>query len=215
METVFFLLVSTFEWFALIVLAFTIFKLEVGWYKGQIIFSAFLLGLLSYLLFEVFDLKGFASLLQPPIVFLFFWQMFRIPVFYAGLMTSNGYLAYVVINAIIFSIYDFLGANLQPGNWIMYSAQILSGAVALFLGWLIVRLRIGFSFVPYGDRANVRLTGINLRLLLFTFIGYAVASASSYLVFLQDFTFLFLIVTATALGIFQYLIFKKEYTDDD
>jgi len=131
------------------------------------------------------------------------------------LMTSNGYLAYVVINAIIFSIYDFLGANLQPGNWIMYSAQILSGAVALFLGWLIVRLRIGFSFVPYGERANVKLTGINLKLLLFTFIGYGAAAASSYLVFLQKYTFLFLIVTATALGIFQYLIFKKEYTDDD
>lgn len=215
MDIIVFLLVSAFEWFSLIFLAFTIFKLEVGWYKGQIIFSSFLLALLSYLLFEVFDLTGFASLLQPPIVFLFFWQMFRIPVFYAGLMTSNGYLAYVVINAIIFNIYELLGASLQPGNWIVYSAQLLSGIVALLLSWLIVRLRVGFSFVPYGDRANVRLTGINLRLLLFTFIGYAVASASSYLVFLQDFTFLFLIVTATALGIFQYLIFKKEYTDDD
>jgi len=215
MNTVVFLLVSAFEWFSLIFLAFTIFKLEVGWYKGQIIFSAFLLSLLSYLLFEVLDLTGFASLLQPPIVFLFFWQMFRIPVFYAGLMTSNGYLAYVVINAIIFSIYDVLGANLQPGNWIMYSAQILSGILALLIGWLIVKFRIGFSFVPYGERANVKLTGINLKLLLFTFIGYAAVAASSYWVFLQNVTFLFLIVTATALGIFQYLIFRKEYSDDD
>lgn len=215
MNVLLFLVFSTLEWFSLIILSFTLFKFEVRWYRGQIIFSSFLLSLLSYILFEVLDLTAIASLLQPPIVFLFFWQIFRVALFYAGLMAINGYLAYVVVNALIFTIFRLFDIMLVPGTSHMYEAQSISACIALVIAWLVQKYRIGFTFVPHGDRANVKLVGINLRLFLFTIIGYLVISSLNYLYFLGDYTFLFLLVALIALALLQYWVFRREYSDDN
>jgi hypothetical protein len=190
------------------------FKIEIRWYRGQIIFSAFLLSLLSYILFIVLNLAVHASFLQPPIVFLFFWLVFRIPVFYAGLMTTNGYLAYAAISAIVFNGFQFIVTPMLPGTSIMYFAQVISACVAFGLAWLIHKYRVGFTFVPHGERATVRLKGINLKLLLFTIVGYAAISSSNYLYFLGNYTLYFLLLTLISLCILQYWIFRKEYSDD-
>lgn len=214
MNVVIFLLISTLEWFSLILLSFTLFKFEIRWYRGQIIFSAFLLSLLSYILFEVLKLSELATFLQPPIVFLFFWQIFRVAVFYAGLMAINGYLGYLLINMVVYSIYRLFGNMLLPGTAPMYTAQTISAFAALFIAWLIHKYRVGFTFVPHGERANVKLTGINFRLFLFTIIGYMAISGFNYL-YLGDYTVVLVLLITGTLGILQYWVFRKEYSDDD
>ncbi|TMV49478.1 hypothetical protein FE783_13295 [Paenibacillus mesophilus] len=214
MNVLLFLFFSSLEWFSLIILSFALFKFEIRWYRGQIVLSAFLLSLLSYILFEVLNLTAIASLLQPPIVFLFFWQIFRVALFYAGLMAINGYLGYVVVNALVFNVFRIFDIMLVPGTQHMYEAQAISAFIALVLSWLVHKYRIGFTFVPHGDRANVKLSGINLRLLLFTIVGYIVISSVNYLYFLGDYTFLFLLVAMVALALLQYWVFRREYSDD-
>lgn len=214
MDVFLFLLVSTLEWFSLIVLSFTLFKFNVRWYKGQIIFSSFLLSLLSYILFEVLHFSKVATLFQPPIVFLFYWQIFRIAVFYAGLMVVNGYLGYLVINMVVFTLYRIFGVILLPGTPPMYLAQTISALAALLIAWLIHKYRVGFTFVPHGEHANVKFKGINLRLLLFTIIGYVATSAFNFL-YLGNYTLVWIIITTVTFGLLQYWVFRKEYNDDD
>lgn len=215
MNVVIFLLVSTLEWFALIFLSFTMFKIEIRGYRGQIVFTSFLLSLLSYILIVTLDLVTFGTFLQPPVVFMFYWQMFRIPAFYAGLIMTNGYLAYILVTTLVYNVVQLFGIVLIPDTLWNFFAQALTAVIALIIAWVIYRFRLGYTFVPYGEHASIRLTRINLRLLLFTLIGYAVMTSFNFLYYLGIYKQYVLILVILSLGALQYWVFRKEYSDDD
>ncbi|PYI51558.1 hypothetical protein [Paenibacillus flagellatus] len=214
MEVLSFVLVSMLEWFALILLTFTMFKLDIRDYVGQIVFSSFLLALVSYVLIVTLDLLVFATFLQPPIVFIFYWQMFRIPVFYAGLIMTNGYLAYILLTTIVYNTVQLFGLILKPDTLSNFSAQALTAFVAMLAAWLIHKFRVGYTFVPYGDRANVRLNKINMRLLLFTVVGYVVMTSFNFLYFLGNYKQLVLVPVILSLGVLQYWVLKREISNE-
>lgn len=215
MNVLLFLLVSMLEWLALIFLSFTMFKIEIRGYRGQIAFTAFLLSLLSYILIVTLDLVTFATFLQPPVVFMFYWQMFRIPSFYAGLIMTNGYLAYILVVTLVYAAVQMFGIVIAPDTLWNFFAQALTAVIALIISWGIYRFRLGYTFVPYGEHANVKLTKTNLYLLLFTLIGYAVMTSYNFLYFLGIYKKYIVIPIILSLGALQYWVFRKEYSDDD
>lgn len=215
MDVLLFLFFSALEWYALIILSFTLFKFEIRWYRGQILLSSFLLSLFSYIWYEVLDLTAWGTIIQPPIVFIFFWQIFRIAPFYAGLMVINGYLGYCVISLFIYTIYRLMGATIFPGTPLNYTAQFASALLSLLISWLIFKYRLGVTFVPHGERATVKLKGINLRLFLFTLVGYAAVSGTTYLYLFGNYNLLVIVLISGAFGLLQYSVFRKEYSDDD
>lgn len=209
MDVIIFLFFSMLEWFALILLTFALFRLEIRDQIGQLIFASFLLSLFSFMLFIVFELTLFATLIQPIVVFLFFWLLFKIPVFYAGLIVVNGYLAYLLVMSVVYLAIDFLGVKTYPGTPISYFIQFIAGVIVYVLAWILVHFRLGYSF--FHTRKSGNISGINRKLLQLTLLGY-IALASYNILYYGAHKPLFVLVSmAVAFTLLQYWTLKKEH----
>ncbi|AGA57485.1 Putative uncharacterized protein [Thermobacillus xylanilyticus] len=212
-DVLLFLFFSSLEWLALMVLTFAIFKFQLPGYWGRLLLSSFMLSLLSYMVLIELKLGVVASLIQVPIIFICFWQFFRIPVFYAGLMVVNGYVSYILIQAIIISVFQLTGIVIAPNVPEGFIVQILTSCIAFLLAWLLIRTNWGFTFVPDTDRVKVKWTKLNVRLLVMSIAGYAVLATCSYLFFSGYTPVLVLILGTVVFGFLQYLVFKREYNE--
>ncbi|TNJ63241.1 hypothetical protein FE784_26630 [Paenibacillus hemerocallicola] len=210
MNVLIFLIISMWEWFALIMLAFALYRFEIRYYVGQLVFSSFLLALFSYMVFNVFDLKIFATLIQPIVVFLFFWLLFKIPIFYAGLVVVNGYLAYCLVTSVIFYFIKQFGFVSIPSTPTSFATQSIAGLIVLFLARAVVKYRLGFSFVQHGHEIK-NISGTNLKLLILTIIGYIALSSFNILYYGANKTLIVLISMIVAFGLMQYWTLKKEH----
>jgi hypothetical protein len=197
------------EWFALILLTFALFRLEIRDHIGQLLFASFLLSLFSFMLFIVFDLTLFATLIQPIVVFLFFWLLFKIPVFYVGLIVVNGYLAYLLVTSVIYLVIDILEVKTYPGTPIAYLIQFIVGILVFILTWIIHKLRLGYSFVQYGKITSS--TGITRKLLQLTILGYIALASYNILYYGAHKPLLVLVSMVIAFALLQYWTLKKEH----
>lgn len=210
-EVFLFLFFSALEWLALIVLTFAIFKFQLPGYWGRLLLSAFMLSLVSYMIIVELELVLYGPLLQMPIVFLYFWQNFRIPIFYAGLMVVNGYIFYTLTQATILVLFQGFGITAMPNETTAYIVQSVTVCVAIFIAWLLIRTNWGFTFVPDTDRVKVPWTKLNIRLLIMSILGYIINSLYNVLYFIEFTPLIVLSLGAVALGFLQYLVFKREY----
>lgn len=208
-----FIIVSTLEWAALILLSFTMFKIEIRGNRGQIALSSFLLSLLSHVWVNLLDLVTFVTFLQPPIVFVIYWRLFRIPFIYAILILTNGYLAYLLLTAIVFETALLIDSPILPGTPAAYLCQGTIAALAMAAAWLIYKYRLGYTFVHCGERVNMPLTKINLLLILVTFLGYIVVACFNFVYFSDNYNHFAIIPVVISLALQQYVVFVKEYTD--
>ena len=204
-----FLLFSSLEWFALIIFALVMYRFEVRDHIGQIIFSSFLLSLVSYMLFNVLDLAALATIVQLVFVFLFFWLLFKIPVFFAGPIVINGYLAAgVVQSSFYYFIQQFGVAVIQPATAPAFIMQTASSLILLLIARLAVKFRLGFSFVQQTE-GKTKLSGTNLKLMLLTLLGYIVLAGMNF--FATDHMLIIIMAVTAAFISMQYWALKKEY----
>lgn len=217
MKTLIYFLFSSTEWLALIVLTFAMFKLQFKGYWGQIILTAVAMSFLSHFLFIVIDKRVIATVLQPPALFLFLWQVFRIQVFYAALITVYGYLGYLFIQYAVMLLQLGIGVSLEslvPGSGIMYVLQGISICIVLLIAWLLIKFRVGYTFVPDYEHTPFTLKGINLRLLLLILAGYCAIASSNYIAFTISIPTLLALLSYFILGVLLYYAQRKEYTND-
>jgi len=206
-----FLFFSALEWLALIVLTFAIFKFQLPGYWGRLLLSAFLLSLMSHTILITLKWSAFGPLIQMPILFIYFWQIFRIPIFYAGLMVVNGYVLYSLIQAFIFIAYQLIGLSIVPNEPATFIAQTITAAVTFVMAWLLIRTNWGFTFVPDTDRVKMEWNRLNIRLVVMSILGY-VALSIYYIAFFAGYpSFIGLMVGTVVYVILQYLIFEREY----
>lgn len=210
-EAIVFLFFSALEWLAMIVLTFAMFKFQLPGYWGRILLTAFLLSLLSYLILRTLELDLYGPFIQMPFVFIYFWQFFRIPIFYAGLMVVNGYVTYALFQAAILVIFQVCGFEVIPDEPLVQVVQSITACVALLVSWLLIRTNWGFTFVPDTDRVKIKWNKLNIRLLVMSILGYAALSMSFFLYFTGYTPLLILILGAISFGFLQYLVFKREY----
>lgn len=208
-----FLFFSAIEWLALIILTFAIFKFQLPGYWGRLLLSSFFLSLLSYMIFFELDLSLYGPLVQMPIVFLYFWQNFRIPIFYAALMVVNGYVLYTLIQAVILNLLHLFGIVVTPGESVVYVIQAVTSCIVFALAWLLIRTNWGFTFVPDTDRAKIKWNKLNVRLLVMSVIGYVANSAYNFLYYVGFTPLIILILGTVIFGFLQYLVFKREYQE--
>ncbi|MEF3306347.1 hypothetical protein [Paenibacillus sp. GYB003] len=198
-----FLTVSMWEWFAM-------YRFEINQYIGQLAFTAFLLALFSFMLFNVFELKMFATLIQPIVVFLFFWLMFKVPPLYSGLIAVNGYLAYCLVTSLLYFTAQRFGIAFTPATPQCYAIQLVTGLMALLIARLFVKLRWGFSFVQAGGAA-AGAAGTNAKLLLLVLVGYVSLASFNFLYYGAGHTLLMMLTMIAAFVLFQYWALKKEH----
>ena len=205
-----FLFFSALEWLAMFILTFALFKFQLPGYWGRLLLSSLMLSLLSCLIFVEFNLILFAPLVQMPIVFLFIWQYFRVPVFYAWLMNVNGYVFYTLLQAIILFIFELTGAKIEPNDPSAYIVQSTTIVIVLFLAWRLIRTNWGFTFVPDTDRVKMMWNNLNRKLLVTSFLGYLGLSMYQFLFFSGISQEIGLISGLAVYGILQYLVIKRE-----
>jgi hypothetical protein len=210
-DVLLFLFFSSLEWLALIVLTFAIFKFQLPGYWGRLLLSSFMLSLLSHTILITLDLVAYGPLIQMPILFFYFWQIFRIPIFYAGLMVVNGYLLYSLIQAVILVVYQIIGFTIAPNEPTAFIAQTITAGITFLMAWLLIRTNWGFTFVPDTDRVKMQWNKRNIRLLVMSIVGY-VALSIYYISFFWGYTpFIGLVLGTIVYIVLQYLVFEREY----
>ncbi|MDF2662784.1 MAG: hypothetical protein K0Q94_5575 [Paenibacillus sp.] len=214
MHVILFLSFSSLEWLALVVLMFTMFRFQLRDYAGQLLFTAFLLSLFSYVVFHTLQIKLAFTLLQPPVVFLFLWQIYRIQPFYAGLMTTYGYLAYLLVQkSVLFGLYRL---GLSPAEvlyvtWKGTAVQCATAAIAFLAAYLFGKYRLGYTFVPDSVFAPVHWNRLNVTLLVLSLIGYGIVAVSGHDMYESgSMPLLLLFMTGGIMGVLLRLALKKE-----
>lgn len=182
MDAKLFLLFSSMEWLALLVLTFAMFKFPIPGHRGQLLFTSFLLSLVSYLVFVIFKLYLYGPLIQLPIVFLFFRLYFRVHVFYAGLMVVNGYLSYVLIQDVIAYLFDLSGADLKPDTQLAFIIQAITAVMVFAVAGWVRKENAGFTFIPEANRMKLTWNRLHVKLLIMTFLGYAGISCHKFVI---------------------------------
>lgn len=212
-EALTFIFFSAIEWLALIVMTFAIFKFQLPGYWGRLLLSSFMLSLLSYMVLVELDMSLYGMFIQVPFVFFHFWQVFRIPMFYAALMVINGYVWYTLIQAVVLFIFQLAGNQIMPNIQPAFVIQSITAVMVFLIAWLLIRTNWGFTFVPDTDRVKISWNKLNIRLLIMCIIGYGVLSMSIFMFFNGYTALLIIILSAIVFGFLQYLVFKREYHD--
>ncbi|MBD2865801.1 hypothetical protein [Paenibacillus oceani] len=213
MEVMRFLLFSSLEWLALFILTFAMFKFPYRGFWGQIILCSVLLSFLSYVLFDVLHLRPLAPIIQLPLVIICTWQVFRVHLFYAALMTTYGYNGYAFIQILFIVVMKGAGLTFQelistPYFSILQNATIV---VTLLIGWFVHKRRLGFSFIPDFELVRVKFRGINLWLLVLIILGNIQFATYSFLATKSTEAFL---VSTIVLMLLLYFARKKEFSYD-
>lgn len=210
MEVIRFLLFSSLEWFALFVLTFAMFKFPYRGYWGQLILCSVLLSFISYVLFDALNMRPIAPIIQLPLVILCTWQIFRVHLFYAAIMTTFSYNCYAFLQSLYIVIMKGFGLSFEEVVSTPYSyiLQPLTIGSTVLLGWIIYKRRVGFTFVPDFEHIRVKLRGINLWLLLLVVLGNANVAVFDLLA--KEGLEALLLSTAVVLILF-YFARKKEY----
>lgn len=215
MDFILFMLFSVIETSAMFYLMFRLFKFDI--YPASILFAGLIMAFFSYTMRTQYDLASWDIVLQILLMFTFVHFLFKVHIFYAGIMTSTVYLGYVVIQtAFYFFLVSFGILSIEPNVTSIdtYLLQLLSALTAVVLGLWISKKRKGFDFVPHSQYQKVKFKGIN-RLFVLLNIPAAIAMTVAYywymtnrnLLFFGIGTFLCLLLLILVL----YLANKRNY----
>jgi hypothetical protein len=211
MRLVTFLLVSIFEWASLLILTFSIFMFKIKDNRVNIVFSAALLSMFSYIIRDVANMTTIAPFLQLLIVFLIFWKLIRIPAIYAAIMASFGYICYVFIQIVIMMILNLMSQFSIETLVFDYMMNYLTGSMAacisLIISYFLVRNRLGFSFIP-DHPIKIGLRGHGMFIIQFVLV--AATLAMLYFSSQQGFFQWLFLAMAVITGLSLYLLVRKE-----
>lgn len=202
-----FTIVSIIEYFAIMILTFAIFRIQFSHLKYQILFIALALTFVSYTL-RSDDLLTLNLFVQPILIFLFIWMIFKIHPYYALIMSGVGYFSYGLIQAVLMLTFN------SGLHWPIKIVAICSAAVTILLSFLLRRKNMGWAFVPTSEYLMEKIKKQELIVFITTIIFsiVAVAIAITFTMIETDPLYLFIaiIVLALSVSILFYLSNRKE-----
>jgi hypothetical protein len=218
MDFIWFNFFSTIEVVGMFCLMLALFRFRIKEYIFHMIFASFLLSQTSYYMREHFELANYVPIVFVIFTFLFVWLMFRVQLFYAAVMAVTGYIALIILQgAIIFigiSLNLFQLDDIGP-TWLGYILQLITFLTSLFISWLLIRKRIGFTFVPFSETLQVKFRGENIFFLIIVLIGIIVAGIYLYWGLKSFYSFLFVILLLVCyFSSLVYLAIRREKQDD-
>ena len=160
--------VNVFETIAGFILMMSIYLFPIRSYTPQIVFTSIVMAQTSYLLREVFLLDWLTPFFMLVWMVLLLWLLFRIHLFYALLMAVSGYLVYIVLQMLIVLILQAVSplTEIQETFQYLKLVQLLTSLAALAISRILIKKRLGFSFVPDRISENVPVRGTNRKLLI-------------------------------------------------
>jgi hypothetical protein len=215
-----FLLFSSLEYVGMIVLMFAVFRFSFRGFIPHTVFICLFLSFISHYFREI-DLGRYATLAQEILFVVCIYLLYRVPVFYAIIMGTVGYQAYVTLQILLFLFLNKLG--FITGEELNYDNEngifnlFINLAVIACLAFLFHRKGWGFTFIPTGNFGRIKMTGLNISILLLSMINvcnilllhYYYSENRLHVFFLLSFVQL-----ALLLGLIYYSI-RKERQDLD
>lgn len=147
-----YILIGTFDAFAVFALTLKIYRLPLKSSLGTIFMTCFISSVISYLVRVKLDLPWLDLILLTILIIIYFRFIMKIRIFYAGLITGAGLSAYISLQFVVMIGFLISGA----GESLMYQSQgieihlfqiVSITAAYLIASWLKIR-RYGFSFIP-------------------------------------------------------------------
>lgn len=224
MEHALFFLFSFIEFAAGLAFVLSLFRLDYTVYRTHIMYSAFLLTEISYLLRMGFDLKPISLVFQMIAMIVMFILMYQMPIFSAIIMGSVGYIVYgllqmaIVVTASTGSLVSLESINMHDSYWTGYVFQSLTAAIGLLIAWLLRRTQLGFDFLPKRKKREREIMAFTAdTILIFTLMAIVILTLltfSNYL-FNQTLSYILLMVILVAqILLLIYLVNRKEKRHD-
>ena len=148
-----FTLISSVEYIALIIFAFTLFRINPRWYKPQMLFVCVSLSYVSFTM-RGDDLAFITPFIQLAVLIVLLWLMFQIHPGYAALVAVIGYFAYGLLQGALLLVLGLFGVHLQAMTLRMYGVALLTSLIMFGVSYMLKRRNRGFSFVPHSDEVN-------------------------------------------------------------
>ncbi|KQN96988.1 accessory gene regulator B family protein [Paenibacillus sp. Leaf72] len=212
---------STLEITMILSLTFRLFRFQTKIYYNSMVLIGLVLSYISYEIREEFHLQGWDTVVQCVLLFLILRFVYRVGFFYAGCMIIKGVALFTVLQAIAAFVlttvkmyeldYAISALNVQA-----YILQILTVGLSLFILYVLRRLNIGFTYVPYSPREAVIFNGVNRKILIHAIFTFGIFLFSVFAVTTHNFTAFYctvLIMLVMFVLLFR-LSYEKEYEDE-
>lgn len=217
MDFIMFNLISMFENVAAFCLMFALFRFRVKEYFIHILFAAFLMSQLSYYMRTVFELGNIVPFMSMIMMFLMMWLLFRVQVYYAGIMSLVTYIAFSSIQAMLVLAQLSTGMleAIEPFSTAAYINQLITALLSFIVSWFLFRRRLGFTFVPFSESSPLRIKGENLWYIFLIIFISIFTGLNYYWFFIKvDHILLVSVMFLISLCLLLYLSLRKERLDD-
>lgn len=190
MEHVLFFPFSFFEFAAGLAFVLALFRLDFVEYRTHIMYTAFLLTEISYLLRMGFDLEPISLVFQMASLIVMFVLLYQLPLFTAIIIGTVGYIMYGLLQLLIMVFSTVvspltLGHIYDDPHYILgYIFQASTSAIGFIIAWLIRRYRFGFNFLPKKRKLQFDFDIDNI--LIFSIMAIAVLTIMTYSIFMFD-----------------------------
>lgn len=211
LEFLLYMVFSVLETYAMIYLAFKVFKID--FYFKETIFAASIMGFFSYVIRVDYKWVEMDIIIQYLLIFFFFWMLFRIHWFYAAILTGMAYQAYICIQLAyillldqigFFSAHAFYGVDIST-----YLLQISSSVTATAIGCYIGYKRKGFDFIPDKPNGLIKTTTREKILFILNLPTAAIVISIMHLLNTKYFLVVLLVYIMLLFG-YIYLAYTKD-----
>ncbi|CAH1225122.1 hypothetical protein PAECIP111893_05220 [Paenibacillus plantiphilus] len=175
-----FILLSAPEYIAVLFLTFALFRIKPQGFYPHIVFVSFILGNVSYATRADEAMAVWSSSLQMLVAVVCMWLLFRIPLFYAMIITTVTNVTYGFFQLLFFTGYLNYAIisfeEVSSGSLVGYIVP-LSSILFTFLVILIIRrFNLSIDWIPNNPRARVPMNRGNIGFLVITVVilmGYS------------------------------------------
>ena len=178
-----FLLFSSLEYVGMIVLMFAVFRFSFRGFIPHTVFICVFLSFISHYFRET-HLSMYATFVQEILFVVCIYLLYRVPWFYAMIMGTVGFQTYVTLQTMLFLIGIKSGwLTVEDINYFnikgLLNLMIHLGIIG-FISYLLTRKGWGFTFIPTGNFDRLKMTGLNISILLLSVIGVVILGVAHF-----------------------------------
>jgi hypothetical protein len=219
MNFLIFILLSTIDFFSILLLGFVIFRIRFSAVKfKKMLIIGFILSIISYLL-NIFSLESVSPIVQLICLVVLFIFTFKEKIKYSILVTCSSYILYGVIQGLLILLLNsyeiLLISELIPFTNKAYLLQISTSLLVIIISLHIKRYNGGFSFIPHEPLKKIYRYS-NMLLIVVTIVAISTVSYIFYYGRNLDSFFYFLITLGSMLiasTVILLLLLKRDVED--
>lgn len=220
MDLVLFFVFSTFEVLGVFAIMFALFRQKFFESFGKILFTAFVLDLVSFFLRFNVKISNIAIVILMITMIVCIMLLWQTQWFYAGMKVIMSYCIYLILQLTAFFAFNFGMVDLVSDQSVEikgYILQFITMIISIVLGLIIRKLNWGWSFIPDGERVIKYKKSTNLALIFGMVFCILAFGSIVYISGLEGKVFfsVFFMILLFGLGGLIKLYNLKDVNDDD